>query len=561
MLSFRPRYSQSKLMQSGNRVLPSSASSLGDSMKIRYTLTAIAAASMLVITGCAGGGTAPDKPADLKDSGQEIESVKVAFPGSLANLYVGQESGILNYYLAGNMQEGLVSIDSDGKFIPALATEWDMPDDKTYVFTIREDAKFQNGDPLTPEDIIFSTQQAQDPELSPGTYWYLLNVASVEQTGDFEITYKLTKPDSAFLTNLATVGALVVTQKKFWEEHDGKVGTSSSLLMGTGAYQATEFVPDSHVTLDRVDTWWGGVPKAKQIRVDFIPDENTRLLAAQKGDIDIAFNVPIKQAEQWKKIADGRVEAVNDLSYVGLLFDNDVKPFDDANVRAAIASAIDRDVIVDKLLRGYGEVANAIMTPETLSKAYDPEEARKLLASLPQNDFDLDHAKELLADSAGAGGFEVELTYPNTGPHLGVAGQAIAENLKPLGIDVTVREVPIEEWLATLGDGEHGLGFMWYFSTTGEPSEINGYLLGEGNDSHISDAKAQELIDASSAETDPKKRIDILMELEKLNLENTYAAPLWWGQSISYFDNSIGVKDFTAFTFLGPWGSQLFAAE
>src|SRR5690606_33949020 len=157
----------------------------------------------------------------------------------------------------------------------------------------------------------------------------------------------LAKPDAAFLTNLATVGALVVTQQKFWEEHDGKVGTSQSLLMGKGAYQATEFVPDSHVTLDRVDTWWGGVPKAKQLRVDFIPDENTRLLAAQKGDIDIAFNVPIKQAEQWKKIKDGRVEAVNDLSYVGLLFDQDVAPFDDPNVRAAIASAVDRDVIVE----------------------------------------------------------------------------------------------------------------------------------------------------------------------------------------------------------------------
>lgn len=532
-------------------------------MKIRTAVIAFAAASALGLTACSGGGgsTASSSPVELQDSGKELDSVTVAFPGSLSNLYIGQESGILNYYLAGNMQEGLVGIDADGKFVPALATEWSTPDDTTYVFTLRDDAKFQNGDPVTADDVVFSAQQAADAETSPGTSFYLMNVASATKTGDNEVTFKLTKPDAAFLTTIANVGALVVTQQKFWEEHDGNVGTSESLLLGSGPYQPTEFVPDSHVTLDRVDTWWGELPRVKQIRVDFIPDENTRLLAAQKGDIDVAFNVPLKQAEQWNKIDNGRVEAVNDLSYVGLLFDNTVKPFDDPNVRAAIASAVDREAIVEKLLRGYGEVANAIMTPESLSQAYDPEQARELLASIPQHEFDLDAAEKLLADSAGAGGFKTELTYPNTGPQLGTAAQSIAENLKPLGIDITVREVPIEEWLATLGDGEHGLGFMWYFSTTGDPAEVNGYLLGAGNDSSIEDADAQRLIDEASAESDPKKRIDILLELEKLNAEHTYAAPLWWGQSLTYFDNSIGVHEFTPYTFLGSWGAQLFAAE
>lgn len=531
-------------------------------MKIRNALITFAAVSALALTACSsgGGGTGSAAP-ELTDSGAEIDKVTVAFPGSLSNLYIGQESGILNYYLAGNIQEGLVSIDPSGKFVPSLATSWESPDGSTYVFTIRDDAKFQNGDPVTADDIVFSVQQAADAERSPGTSFYFMNVASVEKTGDHEVTFKLHKPDAAFLTTVANVGALVTTRKSFWEEHLGNVGTSQSLLEGSGPYKPVEFTPDSHVTLERVDTWWGEAPKVKQIRVDFIPDENTRLLAAQKGDIDIAFNVPLKQAEQWSKIDGGRVEAVNDLSYVGLLFDNTVKPFDDPKVRAAIASAVDRKAIVEKLLRGYGEVATSIMTPEALSQAYDPDEARKMLAEIPQNDFDLDRAKKLLAESSAPDGFKAELTYPNTGPQLGTAAQSLAENAKQLGIDITVREVPIEEWLATLGDGEHGLGFMWYFSTTGDPAEVNGYLLGAGNDSHIEDAEAQRLIDAASAEADPAKRIDILMDLERLNAEHTYAAPLWWGQTLTYFDNSIGVHDFTPYTFLGPWGTELYAAE
>ncbi|MBN9613013.1 MAG: ABC transporter substrate-binding protein, partial [Actinobacteria bacterium] len=502
----------------------------------------------------------PKAPTELKDSGKEIDSLTVAFPGSLSNLYVGTEGGILNYYLAATVQEGLVGIDAKGQFTPALADTWETPDPTTYVFHLRDGAKFQNGDAVTPEDVVFSINEAADAKASPSTSYYLSQLKSVKVTGDRQITVTIKQPDAAFLTNLTNAGALVVTQQKFWEAHQGKVGTADSLLLGTGPYKVTEFQPDSHVTLERVDTWWGELPKVKQIRVDFIQDEQTRLLAAQKGDIDVAFNVPINQAQQWEKISNGRIESVNDLSYVGLLFDQKVKPFDNPDVRAAIAASIDRTAIAEKLLRGYGEVATSIMTPESLSKAYDAEEARKLLATVPQHDFDLKKAKQLI-DQSGAGGFTAELTYPNTGPQLGTAAQSLAENLKQIGITLTVREIPIEEWLATIGDGKHGLSFMWYFSTTGDPAEINSYLVGPDNPNHFENADAARIVTEAGAISDPKQRIAKLMELEKLSADNTVNAPLWWGKSITYFTNTVGVRDFSPYTFLGRWGTQLYAAE
>jgi len=523
----------------------------------RALAAALATAAALVLSACAGG---PKAPTELTDSGKEIDSLTVAFPGSLSNLYIGQESGILNYYLASTVQEGLVGVDAAGKFVPALADTWETPDPTTYVFHLRDDAKFQNGDAVAPEDVVFSLEQAADAKASPSTSYYLSSLESAEATGDREVTIKTTKPDAAFLSNLSSAGALVVTQQKYWEEHQGKVGTADSLLLGTGPYRVTEFQPDSHVTLERVDTWWGELPKTKQIRVDFIPDENTRLLAAQKGDVDVAFNVPINQAQQWEKIGGGRIQSVNDLSYVGLLFDQKVKPFDDPDVRAAIAASFDRTAVAEKLLRGYGEVATSIMTPESLGKAYDGDAARELLAQVPQHEFDLDKAKQLLEQS-GAGGFTAELTYPNTGPQLGIAAQALAENLKQVGVTLTVREIPIEEWLATIGDGEHGLSFMWYFSTTGDPAEINGYLVGPDNPNHFESTEAASLLDAAGAAADPKDRIAKLLELEKLSADNTVNAPLWWGKTIMYFSNEVGVHEFSPYTFLGPWGTQLYAAE
>jgi peptide/nickel transport system substrate-binding protein len=527
--------------------------------QLKTGVVAVLAALGLILSGCQGATSSPTT-VNLTDSGAEIEAVTVAFPGSLANLYIGQEAGILNYNLAATVQEGLVGINSEGTVVPALAESWETPDDRTFVFTLRSDAYFHNGDAVTADDVVFSVEQAADPEGSPGTYWYLTNLESVEKTGDREVTVTSVIPDAAFLVGLSSAGALVVTQQAYWEQHDGNIGTSDSLLLGTGPYKVTEFQPDSHVLLERADKWWGGVPAAKSIRVNFIPDASTRLAAAQRGDIDIALNVPISQAQDWAGISGWRVEAVNDLSYVGLIYDQSVSPFDNDAVRAAIAHAIDRDAIAEKLLRGFGEKATAIMTPESLAAAYDGDAARDLLSSIPQKDYDVDRAQALMAE-AGVDSFSIEMTYPNTGPQLGVAAQAIAENLKEIGIDVDVREVPIEEWLATIGDGEHGLGFMWYFSTTGDPSEVNSYLIGEWNPNAFESETADSLIGTASGLSDPSERIATLIELETLSAENTVNTPLWWGKSLTGFSNRIGARDYSPYTFVTTWGAQLFAAE
>lgn len=526
-----------------------------------WPATSVVVGAALVLSGCSPASTDPTAESTLVDSGSEIEEITVALPGSLSNLYTGQEAGILNYYIASVTQEGLVSMNPDGTIVQGLAESWEQTDDVTYVFTLRDDALFQNGEPVTADDVVFSLEQAQDETASPNLAFYLGGVEGAEATADNEVTVTLTAPDASFLVNMSTAGALFVTQQVFWEEHDGNVGTSESLLLGTGPYQVTEFVPDSHVTFDRVDTWWGGTPAVKQVTVEFIPDENTRLLAAQSGDIDLAFNVPLTQVSQWQSIDTMRVESANDLSYVGLLFDTRVAPFDDPKVRQAIAHSIDKDAIVTSLLRDHGESATAMMTPESLAQAYQPEEAREQLATIPQYEFDLDQAAQVLSESSVPEGFTAEFTYPATGPQLGTAAQAIAENLSTIGIDLDVREVPIEEWLATIGDGEHGIGYMWYFSTTGDPAEVPNYLLGEANPSGYENDAILDLLAQAGSEQDPAERVRLLIEAETLQATDAVNVPLWWGQSITAFASDLGIDQYSSFAFLSSWPASLFQAE
>lgn len=518
---------------------------------------AAAAASVLLLSACATSPT-PNTTTGV-DTGAEIDSITVALPGSLSSLYVGQEAGILNYYIASIAQEGLVSIDAQGRVQPGLAESWDQTDDVTYVYELRDDAVFHDGTPVTADDVVFSLEQARDETASPGLAYYLTNVDTIEKTGDAEVTITLTDPDPAFSSNMSTGGAAFITSQAYWEEHDGKVGTSKSLLLGTGPYQVTQFTPDSHVTLERVDSWWGETPKVKEINITFVPDESTRLLAAQSGDIDVAFNVPLAQSAQWEKLDSMRVDYVNDLSYVGLYFNTSVAPFDDPKVREAIAHSVDRDAFVSSLLRGHGEAATAIMTPESLGKAYDADQARAALAGIPQWDFDLGAAEAALAESTQPNGFEAELLTPNTGPQLGSAAQALAQNLADVGVTLNVREVPIEEWLASLdASSDHGINLMWYFSTLGDPAEVPSYLLGAGNPAAYDNPEIIDLLTQAGATSDAAERIDLLIQAETLQAEDAVNVPLWWGQSATAFASDLGMKDYSSFAFISSWPTQLY---
>ncbi|QYH35240.1 ABC transporter substrate-binding protein [Salinibacterium sp. M195] len=515
--------------------------------------TVAVAASALLLAGCATSNT--------PTGDGNIDTITVALPGSLSSLYVGAESGILNYYIASIAQEGLVSIDADGALQPGLAESWEQPDDVTYVYELREDAMFQDGTPVTADDVVFSLEQARDETSSPGLSYYLGGVDTVEKTGDLEVTVTLSAPDAAFAANMSTGGAAFITSQKFWEENNGEVGTSSALLLGSGPYKVTEFVPDSHVNFERVDTWWGDLPEVKNINVKFIPDEGTRLLAAQSGDIDVAFNVPLAQSTQWEDLDNMRVDYVNDLSYVGMYFNTALEPFTDPKVREAFAHSVDRTTIVDKLLRGHGEVATAIATPESLGSVYSADDARDLLASIPQYDFDLDAAAAALAASDHPDGFETDMLFPSTGPQLGTAAQSLAENLSKIGVTLNVREVPIEEWLASLEqDSSYGVGLMWYFSTLGDPAEVSTYMLGDYNISNYENPEVLSLFARVGAETDPAARIDLLIEAETLQAEDVISVPLWWGQSATAFSKNIDMSSYSSFAFISSWPTLLTPA-
>ncbi len=432
-------------------------------------------------------------------------TIAVGLPGSLSTLDTAHETGIINYYVAQVVSEGLLAVGKDGQLIPAIASSYHTDDAQTWVFDIRPDALFQDGNPVTIDDVLFSIDIAKDPDKSPSSASLL---ARRRRRPTRAATTRSRSPCP--LPPLTSGGrsprtAVCGSPRKSFYEAAASYGSSTDLIMGTGPYKAVSFQPDSKAVFEKSGTWWGGDTPAQTIEFDFFSDENARLLAHKSGQIDIATQLPTDQVSQFQGIDGVSVLTESDRSYVGLTFDQNIEPFDDIHVRKAIAHAVDRDTIVSSILKGQASVATGIEPPDQLGSEIGEQAAADAQAGLPIDSFDLDAARAELAQSKVPGGFDAELTYPSSIPDLGSAALAIADNLKQIGINLTVTSKPIEEWISEVGSGTYGLSYMSYTSTTGDPGEVAGWLLGPDNPARYENAQVQGLI-ASSGRPDRPER-------------------------------------------------------
>lgn len=531
---------------------------------LKKTFGAAFVAAALVLAGCSAESpdspAATTEPADGGAGGGEAElgELTIALSSSLSTLDVSQSGMLDNYYVAAVSHEGLVGIDENGEIVPALAESWDQPDDRTWVYTLRE-AQFHDGTPVTVEDVIFSINLARDAELSFSTAYYWPELESVTKTGDREITIVLAETSSTFAWTPSAAAGLFVTSQAFHEAAE-TYGSVQDLVLGTGPYEVVEFRPDSHVLLERSDTYWGEAPPFESIRFDFIEDINTRLLAYQQGEVDIALSVPADQLAQWQGVEGSQVETVSNLSYQGFTIDPNVEPFDDIHVRRAFAHAIDRESIVSGLLSGLAEPATGITAPGQLALSIGAEEAEAAVASLPVYEYDLDKAREELAQSSVPDGFELEITYLDSIPELGRISLALSEQLADIGITLDVKEITASQWNAEIGDGNHAVAWMSY--TPPVPTDWpTDWLLGEWNPANWQNPEVFALIAEGLTATDPAARVETVIDATEIALDEGIYAPVYWGTTTTAFGPRVTATDVTSYYFLTNWTQALEVAE
>lgn len=411
-------------------------------------------------------------------------------------------------YTGAQVYEGifskLIDMDATGKFVPDLATGWTQVDPKTWSFKLVTNATFHNGEKFTSADVKYTFQRILDPKTASAYAGLYAQIDSVDATDPAVAVFHLKSAFGPFLTNLATNGE-IVNQKAI------ESGDPARNPVGTGPFQFVEWVQGDHITLKKNPNYFkAGLPHLDQVTFKFLPVDQSRIDALSAGELDWADAIPLQQVASLAKDArftyvTSPVAGIPDF----LTLNTKVAPFDNLKVRQAIALAINREDIKKVAYMGTGEPGLTEMP--TGSRWYD---ATGVFGAAT----DIAAAKKLLAEAGYPNGLSVEYLGLSQYPELLKTGQVVREQLKAIGIDMTIKAVDVSVWYDAFVAGKFQITSA-YQERTIDPDNFYALVLHSGgpiNTSGYANPAVDALIDQAAASADDAARIGLYQKIRTM---------------------------------------------
>lgn len=404
-------------------------------------------------------GAADGASSDDDDEGETADggTVRVAAPSTVVSLDPhGSESAERpTLIVSQHLFDTLVTYDGE-EYNPSLATDWDVPNDLEWVFTLRDDIEFHDGTPLTAEDVVASLERLVELDGPVAPIWAALD--EVVATGDHEVTIRTAEPLGTVLANLTL---LFIAPADQMEEDD-----FFRAPVGTGSYTIEEFAPDERVILAANPDYWGDPPANDRVEMFEIPETSARMTAMETGEADLTWRIPPDQISRLQDNDDVVFESVPGFTYWFIWFQNEREPFDDVNVRRAMWHAVDVEGMTEGLYGDSAQVAGAPI-PEPVFGWSDN----------PQYEYDPDLAMDLLADAGYPDGFQTTIDlYPEAGPLARELAQTLVSYWADIGVDVQILEKERAEWLDDLLALEWDININDNTALTGDADYILGRL-------------------------------------------------------------------------------------
>jgi peptide/nickel transport system substrate-binding protein len=406
-----------------------------------------------------------------------------------------------------NMNANLVRVTKDGLGVePDLAEKWTLAaDNVTYTFTLRDGLKFSDGSPIKASDVKFSLERLRDTKDSVMGSMYKI-ITKIDVPDDKTVVITTEKPSAPLLSTLAMFAASILPEAVVKAEGDD-FGTKP---VGAGAFMLKNWAHGDKVELVKNPNYW----EASRVKLDgvqwlYVPDDNTRMLKLQAGEVDAAIFVPFNMVAQLQQNKDIDIHLDPSSREDFLLLNEQKKPLDNVKVRQAICQAIDREAIVKAVLFGNGKVANSFI----------PGGALYYNADNPTCKYDPEAAKKLLAD-AGASGLKFKFLIDAGNSVNDQTAVLIKDNLAKVGIDTDiVKEESGQEWDTTVA-GDYDLSIEYWTNDIIDPDEKATFALYGKDDNRsyytaYNNPHVTELIDQGRAEMDKDKRTAIYNEIQK----------------------------------------------
>jgi peptide/nickel transport system substrate-binding protein len=406
--------------------------------------------------------------------------------------------------LLANIYEALVAFDAQLRLRPALATRWTNPDDLTWVFELREGARFHDGRPVEAADVVASLARAREHP-SSRTSGYLVSVAQVRALDDRRVELRTARPYPILLNKLSFVA---IVPRDAPELISRPIGSGPYRLVGLGAGGRYRLELAEPATAP-------GFPIAADVSV--VLDENRRLSLVGEGDLDLA-RVPGSFATRHDPGI--RVSTIASLSVTYLQLPLNRGPFADLRVRRAVDLAVDRARLVDELEGGAAEPAGQLVGPQVFG--YVPE-----IEPRPR---DVVEARRLLDEAGYPNGFDFVLEV-REGREVG----SLIEQLAEVGLRAELKVSRWPELYPRLARGEVEVYLGAWSCSSGDASDLFDHKLhtqdlergyGSSNFNDYSNAVLDRLIETSSEVFAMTERRRILEQAMRLAIDDLPLVPL-----------------------------------
>jgi peptide/nickel transport system substrate-binding protein len=440
-----------------------------------------------------------------------------------------------NNQIAQHIFSRLMEQDHKQRLLPGLATEWKPVDDTTWEFKLRKGVKFHDGSEFNVDDVIFSMERAAAHPNAKSSFKVFSHSGgkTYERVDDYTLRVKTPEPYPLMAVDLSNVHIVSDKSKGHWE---GDFNNGSQAA-GTGPYKFVKWIKGEVLEFERNEDYWGKKPHWKSVVIKPIKSAPSRLAALLAGDVDFIDQVPTIDVAGLKK--NDKISLSQGISnrviYLHLDQYRDVtpfakgpngeeikNPFKDVRVRKAISMAINRDLIIERVMEGIAVKAGQLL-PDGFFGVSD---------KLKPDNYDPKAAKALLAEAGYPNGFQTTLHGPND-RYINDAKivEAVAQMLSRIGIMTTPDTMPKSVFFKRGKNGgpakppEFSFLLVGWGSGTGEASSPLRSLLttydkekgnGSSNRGLYSSAKMEAVLNKALATVDDTKRAALLAQATEI---------------------------------------------
>ena len=436
-------------------------------------------------------------------------------------------------YIMMHVFDSLTRLDAEANLLPSLAESWELIDDTTWRFKIREGVTFHNGEKLDANVVKLNMDRLASETQSRASVGS--TVVGAEVVDDFTIDIKTIDVDP-LLPSKAT--NFLIAAPSLVQDPDSDSTEFNRHPIGAGPYMFVEDVPGEYTRLEAFPDYWQGVPEATTLTFRIIPDSSVQVAELISGGVDVIENLTPDLVDFVNQSGQARAVETRSPNSHMIQFRLDVEsPLQDKRVRQAINHAVDINSIIENVLGGYATPLATIVQPTTLG--YNPDVTRY--------EYDPEQARALLAEAGYPDGFTIDLDFsPAIGELYSTeVVQAIANQLGEVGIDVNLNS--LEYGIAVqrvYGDDTVSPMFRWQWKIWyNDPDSIlTGFFDSEGSAAYVSNPEIDEMLKRARFNQDNEERAQIYSDLQVMIKEEALQLPLYYLESIYGVSNRISFE-------------------